>query len=56
MLFCDTFTLLRFYQAQALLPGITHVILDGIDDRTIDMDLLLSLFGSLVERFGDISC
>ncbi len=52
LLFCTTGILLRRLHGDALLAGTTHVILDEVHERSMDVDLLLTLLRDLPARRG----
>lgn len=50
LLFCTTGILLRRLHGDALLAGTTHVILDEVHERSLDVDLLLTLLRDVPAR------
>ena len=54
IMFCTTGIVLRRLQTDAMLEGVSHVVVDEIHERGVDTDFLLILLRDLLERRKDL--
>jgi len=55
LLFCTTGVLLRQMQSENALDALTHIVLDEVHERSLDMDVLLALLKVTIPKYPNLT-